>query len=343
MENIAVIIVMTIVLLVLAGVIIFLIQDYLKYKETTDESLVTNKKGIEDEKTTRLSNLKYVVDSVNTINNDIYRQFTTSSNEMQTKFAGLSNNQQRGLSAFGSFMEFRSNINVDTPPNLTLFDMPGATAPDVRLIKHVTMINGLNIKEIGSNQFIDNVMFCNKGATRCIKFPDQDGNTVLTSMKLGSRIVLDSDSDIQGTVNLKSSGPTSLSYGIIDGVASGTGTNMRISASNNLLLNPYGNVGITKSASFPLTAMLHIDAAFPTAGDGFRVSCPNNKSVWIDNTGTLNVEKIKVGTSTIEQDSRGKLLITAESGITVSTPTNNTTFNNNVVITAPSTLNGRQP
>jgi hypothetical protein len=232
-------------------------------------------------------------------------------------------------------MKFKSAINDPAANNVSLFslNLPGSVAPDIHLMKHITMINGMTINDIGSNEYIDNVMFCSRGPNpRCIKFPDQDGNTVLTSLKSGSRIILDGDSDLQGVFNLKSSG---LQYGNINGITSTTGTDMQISSSNNMIFKPIGGkVGISTTAP---TATLHVES-LSAVNDGLRISCANGKNVYVDKDGTLNVEKIKIGNSFIEKGTNNKLLITATDGIVVNTGTvNNTTFENAVIgtVTAP--------
>lgn len=307
--DIAAIIVITVVLMALTGVVIFLIKDYLSYKDKTKNDIQESKDKITQERTTRLGNLKYVVENVNDINNKIYKAYATSSNQMTSNINTLTTRQEQILNGIDTFAKFKSGEN-----NISLLNLPGAVAPDVRLIQHVTMMNGLNINQIGSNVNVDNVMFCNKNATtpRCIKFPDSNGDTVLTSLYEGKRVVLDSESDINGNLNFNQNvGTTPTKYADIKAV----GTNLNISSVGNMYLNSVGGkVGIGTS-SFTAAATLHVKSESATQ-TAFRVSCPGTNEVSVDKDGILYVKEIRFGNESngsavpkLSSDTNGNLTV----------------------------------
>ena len=71
MEGLA-IIVMLLALLALIGVLVYIVRDYYVHKETNAADFGKTTSDIAAERTDRLGNLKYVVDQVNTVNDDIY-------------------------------------------------------------------------------------------------------------------------------------------------------------------------------------------------------------------------------------------------------------------------------
>lgn len=334
------IIVMIIVLLALSGVLIFLVWDYMKYKDTTNTNFVDTNQTIANEKTDRLSNMKYMVDQVNTVNTDIYNTFTSNQQVVASNITNLTNIQNKTTAGLGHFLRFTSNVSI-TPSstsmatgNVNILDLPGFIAPDVQLIKHVTAVNGLTINDI-SNSSNRNVMFCSGTDTsRCIKFPDTDGNTYFTGMTNNSKIVLDAESDVIGRLNLRSSSDK-LRYASItsyDDAITGK-KDLQVFSSNTIRLIPNsGKVGIS-TGNIDVNATLHLVSKDSNA-DVFRADCPNG-AVSIDSDGTLNVNKIRMGgpSGVVLQATNNVLTLTAPGGINVTTsPDNPTTFNNSVTL-----------
>lgn len=297
METVYVILII-LILLALAGAIAFLIYDYLGYKDTTDASIADANKKIRTEGDTRLSNLKYVVEQVNKVNTDIYNTWSSNNTLLTNNLSATSNQQtrvQRGLQSVFDFTPSMS-CNVSVP----LIDLPGYANPDVRLIKHVTMVSGLTIKDIGTTSNT-NVTFCSKNEpTRCIKFPDENGNTLLTSMASGSRVIFDTDTDVNGTLNLNTA--SRLQYGYLSSVPNATGGNdLQMVASSNIMMRPSatGKVAISTTNTAP-AALLHVTST-DAATDVFRATPSNTaNTVAVRGDGTLNVKKIQIGNTTIE-------------------------------------------
>lgn len=323
------IIVMIIVLLALSGVLIFLVWDYMKYKDDTNTNFTNTNQSISNEKTDRLSNMKYMVDQVNTVNTDIYNTFTSNQQIVNSNVSNLTTRQDKTIAGIGQFLRFSSNVSI-TPSsgtmasgNVSILDLPGFVAPDVQLIQHVTAVNGLTIRDI-SNSSNRNVMFCSAtDSSRCIKFPDTDGNTYFTGMTAASKIVLDAESDVVGRLNFRNS-TDKLQYASItsfDDALTGR-KDLIVGASNTIRLIPSsGKVGIS-TGNMNVSAALHVVGNDPTA-DVFKAEYPNgNGTVSIGSDGTLNVNKIRMGgPNGVEIRADNNVLsITSPTGINIVSP-----------------------
>jgi hypothetical protein len=319
----AAIIIMIVVLLILSGVTIFLVKDYLAYKDATNNALDDTSSRIKQEGDTRLSNLKYVVDKVNVVNTDIYNTYTASNTDINTRLAATSNMSTKTLGGINHFLQFSSNVTIGANYNVSLLDLPGYVAPDVRLMKHVTMVSGLTVRDVGFSNY-DNVSFCSReDPNRCIKFPDESGNILLTSMRNGSRVIIDTNTDVNGSINFSNS--SKASYGTISPSGSAN-TNMSITSSN-IFLAPTNQMGVSPSVFTP-NALLHVKSTNAT-GDVFRATpSTGTNEVFINNAGELNVSKLKLGDNTIEVDSstRGLRITVPAGGIDVTATGSTTRF-----------------
>jgi hypothetical protein len=331
---------MLIVLLALSGVLIFLVWDYMKYKDVTNANLATANTNLQNEKTDRLSNMKYIVDQVNTVNTDIFNTFSSNQQLASTRMDGIQGKQDKMISGLGHFLRFTSNVSINPSSTasaisgaVSLTDLPGFVSPDVQLIKHVTAVSGLTIKDISSSS--NSVMFCSLAdPNRCIKFPDGDGNTYLTTMTNNSKIVMDAESDIMNKLNFKSSSDK-LQYASISAFDNLGQRDMQVNANNTIRLMPgSGKVGISTSMA-NINAALHVVSN--GTGDVFLAESPSaTNKVSVDNNGNLRVNRIQMGTSgavVIEATSGNAVTITAPGGITVNTgASTSTTFNNQVIL-----------
>lgn len=195
MEGMATFIVMLLAVLALAGTVGYLTVDYLKHKETNTKEFGETQEQISAEKDDRLSNLKFVVDQVNTVNNDIYNTVETDIKTERERVDKLGTTQDKMMSGLDAFLKFGSNVPLpgSTPATnsgyVSLLDLPGHATPDVNLIQHVSLTSGLSIRDIpvptagadasGTNR----VEICAANSQRCIRIPDaKSGDTVLTSL-----------------------------------------------------------------------------------------------------------------------------------------------------------------
>ena len=98
------IIIMIIIVLGLVGVISYFVYVYLQDKDSLTAQINSTNITVANEQSNRLSNIKYVVDQVNTVNSDIATQFSSNLNIHNTKFTGLNKSVTR----------LQSNVNTNT-------------------------------------------------------------------------------------------------------------------------------------------------------------------------------------------------------------------------------------
>lgn len=82
--ELAVVIGIILVLLALIGVLSYLIWDYMRFKDDIKGDISDTTNSLTNEKSERLSNIKYVVDQVNTVNTDIYNVVVGNSSNYNT-------------------------------------------------------------------------------------------------------------------------------------------------------------------------------------------------------------------------------------------------------------------
>lgn len=190
------IIVMLIAVLALVGVIIYFVYTYMKDKDIIDSRIVKTTNMVDAEKSDRLSNMKYVVDEVNKVNADILKTITTSNIVFNTSLNTNSKNIQTindELSGFGKIVQFSSNSTV-----VKMSDLPGVSGGvNITLLGQVMSSMGLTGKDLVNHPII----LCGGTDTskNCLKFPDENGNTYLTSLSDGKNITLASPTSVLGT------------------------------------------------------------------------------------------------------------------------------------------------
>jgi hypothetical protein len=327
MELVAVI-VMILVLFSLIGVLAFLVYDYLKYKDETTLSLQSASKSITNEKSERLSNLKYMVDQVNTVNTDIFNTFNSNMALQTSNIDTMRSNQDKMVSGLNTFLTFSSNESIPIGSGqISLINLPGVVAPDVRLIKHVTAVSGFTIKDLGNSVGSSNTaIFCSKDdPNRCIRFPDADGNTFLTSLKSDGSVVMGSKSEFRNELNFSyvNSG-TVTQYGTIKPTTT-TNPDVIVDARNNLLLRA-GKVGVSRNEMTPEAALNIVSTDATTNVFKAQSTVPNANPVVIKPDGTLVVRNLQIGDEadtqriTISKNNEtNELIISAPYGINVST------------------------
>jgi hypothetical protein len=264
-------IVMILALLALIGVVFFLVYDYLKHKDS-------NIKDFDTEKKDRLSNLKFVVDQVNYVNNDIYDTVMSNVNRLDTSLSNINVTQSGMLDGIDTFLKFSSS-NSNGTFAVDLLDLPGAANPDVKLMQHMNVMMGLTVKDLDGTE--GNVVeFCSRAdPTRCVQFPDADGNVVLKGLTTSGKVKVDSQMQLSSSLLLT---------GNSTGVAGSTPQTVSLSSSSDgtalLLNNQQGNVAVGTLTN--PTAKLHVKA--DTGVPAFKVTTPNaSEALLVSADGTL--------------------------------------------------------
>lgn len=276
MEGIAVV-VMLLALLALAGVVTFFLWDYYKHKDENVTSFKTTDSKIQAEQSDRLSNIKFVVDQVNNVNEDMYKNMSSNVEDVRTSTYKVSKKQDTLIEGVDKFLKFSSNISIsNTPQMFSLMDLPGTAQPNVHLMQRVNAVMGLTVSDLSLSNVVE---FCNPGKTKCIKFPNSDGDTYLTSLQNNKNVVVDAPLKITGDVKLMSP-------------VSGTQTSVQqasISAIQNGMVFQTGNVGIGTNGFSNPSAALHIQSV--TGNDAFKVSVNAGDAILVKADGELVTSK----------------------------------------------------
>ena len=192
-------ILMLISVISIIGLVAFFVYTYMQDKDATDKRIQKTIDMVTTEKSDRLSNVKYVVDNVNTVNTDIYTTMMTSNQSLNTSLTSnvnMVNSINKNISGFGSIMRF---VNTSNQQFMSLGDLPGVAGGgvNVQLLQNVVATMGLT----GQNLSTYPVKLC--GGTdqnNCIQFPNAAGDTYLTSMSAGKNIVLDAPTTVKGAL-----------------------------------------------------------------------------------------------------------------------------------------------
>lgn len=267
----AAIITMILVLLALCGVLGYLVWDYLQFKEDVKKDVTTSTQNVTKEKTERLSSIKYVVDQVNTVNTDIYNSMTSNIGNIKTRIDTVEGNNNALVQGIESV--FSMNVNG---VSRDITDIPAGVRPNLDLIANVTALSGMNIRQLSSNV---STQFCN--GTRCIKFPDSQGDTYITGLYTNSKIMLDGETWINGKASIANQSTL-----LADISAIGTNDTLVRSQRNMMFQSVNGNIGIGRTPINPPQAMLHINAASNTTTDALRVTSGNQTPMRITSGGT---------------------------------------------------------
>ena len=208
------IVIIMLVILGLFGIMIYFVYTYSQDKDSIESqisaAISTSTKKINNEKSDRLSNIKYVVDQVNSVNSDISTQFTSSNvsfqksiKEEQAKIiANLALQNTNDKTLFGNYSNVESNVNLNTQDishmnagfgnyitfgnpagtnSYNLLNLPSSPPANMNLMKQVNLVMGLTAQNLNSG-IGSNISFCyGPGATNCTSFPDSDGNTVIAA------------------------------------------------------------------------------------------------------------------------------------------------------------------
>jgi hypothetical protein len=172
---------------------------------------------VEAEKSDRLSNIKYVVDEVNSVNKDIYTTLSTSNQTINTSLSSLStqhNTLKSDLNTYkADFNTYKADLNTgfgkwinlsSNTATIKLTELPGAQpgGVDIKLLGNVIATMGMTAVNLTPAKPFK---LCNgEGNTtgNCMKFPDADGNTYLTSLTNGGKIVLDAPTKVNNSLDV---------------------------------------------------------------------------------------------------------------------------------------------
>ena len=205
-------VVIIIIILIICGVIGYFVYMYIQDKNAIEAQINSTSTQLQNklnnEQSNRLSNIKYVVDQVNSVNRDISTKFSASNtqflnsiNEGQKQItANLSLQQKQHTQMSNQVTGLQSNTNTNNISMLNagfgnyitlgnpsgtnsynLLNLPGSPPPNMNIMKQVNLLMGLtahNLSPAGGS----NINFCyGPGNTHCTSFPNSDGDTVISA------------------------------------------------------------------------------------------------------------------------------------------------------------------
>jgi len=325
----------------LIGVLVYVLRDYSVHKESNVSDFSKATSDIAGERTDRLGNLKYIVDQVNTVNDDIYATLAKSAADSSSNVTTLTGSQGRLVSGLDSFVRFTSNESVfagaggaqtlggqQVPgagafgagapsPSFSIMNLPGTSGASPQLIQHTSFLSGITARDLRAGSAAT-AQFCAPsaagGAPRCIQFPNADGDTYLTPLADGRSILLDGPVLAQRSLTFASSPPGT------GGVASGptlsssgmNGADLNISAPGTSIgadpFAPGAVLEVRGSESYGSQPLLRISTA-TNASEAILVAANGDVSV---SSLSLRVPGSATTSATLTADPAGGLKITGD-------------------------------
>lgn len=313
----ALIFLLFIIIVVILGFGGYFAYDYIQYKKTLEtefekanKDIVANQTAISAEQKTRVSSMKYVVDQVNTTNEDIYSTFTSNVADTKKTTDTLTDRQLKMLNGLNSVMRF-STSTVSNGSNLVdILSLPGAPTVNMELMKRVNVLNGMTFNELSATK---NVKLCGVpdggGDARCMEFPNADGKTVFTNLVQNKPLVFNANAEFSSNVLFANA-----DGGLLE--SSSTAQPLKIRSSkfvhvaNNLAVGD--NAEFNTDVALPTMAIHSID----TTKDAMKVSTSTKaNAVRVDANGRL----VLANTNTFETDANNKLLVNTQ-GLRITAP-----------------------
>lgn len=176
------IILVVLALIAIVGACIYFYVDMKDHKATNNTDFEKINKNIESEQTTRLGNIKYVVDQVNTKNAAIDKEYTDKLDLLGKTDTG-----------FGTLIA-AENLGGS---NISMKDVTVDNTSKIKLMKDVSVIGSMSIKDLEianrtSTSTKASFKACGAGTgsdMKCIQFPNSEGDTYLTALSTGKNVV----------------------------------------------------------------------------------------------------------------------------------------------------------
>lgn len=210
------------IILALSGVVTYLIIDMNRQKQALADKINATNSAIQSEKSDRISNVKYVVDQVNEVNDDIYKSINSSIHEDRQKLTNLTDAHTDLVTSVNQFMAAAptstSYASSASSASIPISEHKEVINPDLRFLKRVSVTKGMTISDVDYNTTpVNDLKICSKvDPSNCLRIPDKNGNTVLTSVIPGKAIVLNGSVAVNrdsASVPLHVNGDMSLAYG----------------------------------------------------------------------------------------------------------------------------------
>jgi len=242
-----------------AGALIFLWMQFKDHKTDMEVDVKAAaakaeeaNKQVASESANRLGNIKYVVDQVNTVNEDIWNTYNTLASSNAASLTTLKSSQESIMTGVDRFFKF-------SPDNATQRSLYQANAllsandkPRLDMIQSTSFISGLTAKDlVGGTSNV--ARFCAPNNGPCIQFPDASGDTFLKALVDGRGIVMDSPVKVTQPLGIGAPASTTDMLKIV-----GSSSSMNLMNAGNVRIDPSGNLALT-DASGTTRATLRLD------------------------------------------------------------------------------------
>lgn len=219
-------------IIAIVGACIYFYVDMKDHKATNTTDFEKVAKNIEEEEKTRLGNIKYVVDQVNTTNEAMDAEYTA-------KLTALEKND----TGFGTLI----GVETSTGGTIALKDVTAIDTSKIKLMKDVSVIGNMSIKDlqstVSSGKPVKTFQACGIGSgAPCIQFPNSEGHTYLTGLATDKHVV--SGSLFKATAGLQTNTINNLDTANLS-ISTGT-------SGNNITLsqNPADGIKITSGTNY---------------------------------------------------------------------------------------------
>jgi hypothetical protein len=182
------------------------------YKTQTATIITNTNNSVTQESQDRLGNLSYVVNQVNTVNDDIYNTITSNIVYTNSNVSVQQQNQQNLISGLNNAFTFTTGgTSGTTGTQISLLNLPGSATPNMNLLKHINATMGITANNLSQT---NPSIFCSgTDGNNCIRFPDSNGNTYLTSLTPTGQVVLDGSVRVNSNMTF-GSGASAPSFGM---------------------------------------------------------------------------------------------------------------------------------
>lgn len=127
-------------MLAVVGILSYLVWDYLQFKKDISENVTTSTRTSMNEKSERLSNIKYVVDQVNSVNTDVYNTVASNMVVVTNNTLDLADQTSNIAKNVQNAIDFRVNNT-----NISLTSQQRNVKPDINFTTKVSSTNGIEI------------------------------------------------------------------------------------------------------------------------------------------------------------------------------------------------------
>lgn len=180
MIDILFLLLIVIVIITLSG---YFYTNFTKHEEDNKSEFNKVENEIIVEKETRASNLAYIVQQVNEKNLAMDTAHMSAIKNVDSNLEDITARYNSFEAGFGSIIQATAK-ETGEKVQLTNNSVP----VDIQLMKHVSVLGGITIKDLQDDK---RLKACGIGAdsARCIEFPNDDGDTYLTTLTDGRSIV----------------------------------------------------------------------------------------------------------------------------------------------------------